>query len=234
MTDSPLVIAVDGPAGAGKSTVARIVADALGVPYIDTGAMYRAVTLAALSRGCDLDDEAAVGELAETIDLRLEASPSGTRVLLDGRDVTREIRSADVTTRVSHVAAHPRVRRRMVELQRELGAGGGVLEGRDIGSVVFPDAPFKFFLEASPEERARRRYGELVAQGAQVTREQVLADLVRRDREDSTRKEAPLVCPPDARVIDTHGLLPEEVAAEILRVVRPEGAAPVEDVADGL
>lgn len=218
---SAVIVAIDGPAGAGKSTVARLVADELGIPYIDTGAMYRTVTLAALSKKIDLSDEEAVGGLAERIDLKLEATTTGTRVLLDGWDVTREIRSANVTTAVSRVAAHARVRKRMVDLQRELGVTGGVLEGRDIGSVVFPDAPFKFFLEASPEERARRRHAELAGHGARVDLADVLTDLNRRDREDATRKEAPLVCPPDAVVIDTAGKLPEEVAAVILRVVLP-------------
>ncbi len=185
------VVAIDGPVGAGKTTIARAVADRLGVDYLDTGAMYRSLALAALRRGVD-PETAPVDELtAIAREARIEV---GARVLLDGVDVTAELRTPQVGRSVSAVASQPDVRSVLVERQREWARthGGGVIDGRDIGTVVFPDADLKVFLTASPEERARRRQDDETAD-----------DLARRDRLDSTRAASPLVAAPDARVIDT-------------------------------
>jgi cytidylate kinase len=201
---SDLVIAIDGPAGSGKSTVARAVAARLGWSFLDTGAMYRAVTWETLERGVDVHDAAAVAALAANV--RLTALP---RVTVNGRDVEDEIRSDDVNVAVSVVAANPDVRASMVERQREFAAAqplGTVVEGRDITTVVFPDAPVKVFLTASLEERARRRGGD---EGE--------ASVARRDEADSTRVASPLRQAEDALVLDTTGRNVEDVAEEIVR-----------------
>jgi CMP/dCMP kinase len=201
---SDLVIAIDGPAGSGKSTVARAVAELLGWSFLDTGAMYRAVTWEALERGIDVHDAAAVAALAA--DVRLTALP---RVTVNGRDVEDEIRSDGVNVAVSVVAANPEVRASMVERQREFAAAqplGTVVEGRDITTVVFPDAPVKIFLTASLEERARRRGGD---EGE--------ASVARRDEADSTRLASPLRQAEDALVLDTTGRDVEDVAQEIVQ-----------------
>jgi cytidylate kinase len=194
-------IAIDGPAGAGKSTVARAVAQHLGLDRLDTGAMYRSVAWAALQRHIDLDDQDALGHLAETI--RIEV---GERVVADGTDVTEAIRQPDVNRAVSVVAANPAVRAALVSRQRQwvLDHGGGVVEGRDIGSVVFPDADLKVFLTASPEERARRRS------------EEGPDGVARRDRLDSTRAASPLEVADGAQVVDTTGRPVDEVVKEVL------------------
>jgi cytidylate kinase len=199
------VIAIDGPAGSGKSTVARGVAAALGLAELDTGAMYRAVTLAALRGRVPLDDGPALGEVARTIELDI-----GDRIVLDGDDVSEEIRGAEVSGVVSVVAAHPEVRTEMVRRQRDwvAGHGGGVVEGRDIGTVVFPDAALKVFLTASEEERARRRKVEGSDEGA--------AALARRDRLDSTRAASPLKPADDAVVIDSTGRSAAAVVADVV------------------
>ncbi len=200
MTAGP-TIAIDGPAGAGKSTVARAVAQHLGLDRLDTGAMYRSVAWAALQRHIDLDDQAALARLAETI--RIEV---GERVVADGTDVTKFIRQPDVNRAVSVVAANPAVRAALVARQRQwvLDHGGGVVEGRDIGSVVFPDADLKVFLTASPEERARRRS------------EEGPDGVARRDRLDSTRAASPLEVADGAQVVDTTGRPVDEVVKEVL------------------
>ncbi|MBV8986362.1 MAG: (d)CMP kinase, partial [Acidimicrobiia bacterium] len=192
------VVAIDGPAGSGKSTVARAVAERLGVAYLDTGAMYRSVSFAALRDGVDPADGEALAKLAGNLDIGL-----GERVLVDGIDATAAIRGADVTAIVSTVSAHPAVRADMVRRQREWAAehGGGVAEGRDIGTVVFPDADVKVFLTASEEERARRRQRDDRAPDVNA----VAADLARRDALDSNRATSPLVAADDAVVIDTTG-----------------------------
>lgn len=199
-----LVVALDGPAGAGKSTVSRLLARRLGVPYLDTGAMYRCVTVAALRRGVDLADHAALGRLATGIALEITAE----RVLLDGDDVTTAIRSAEVNAAVSIVAAVPAVRAEMRAQQRRWAEreGGGVVEGRDIGSVVFPDATLKVYLTASPRERARRRAAEA---GGDV--EEIARSIAERDRIDSTRDDSPLVAADGSVIVETDGLTIGEV-----------------------
>ncbi len=212
-----LVIAIDGPAGAGKSTVARRVADSLGYRFLDTGALYRGVTLLALRAGFDPGDEDALSGLAESFEPALRVTERGVRLTLSGEDVSEEIRGPAVSKAVSTVAALPRVRAAMVPRQRAVADGGGVVaEGRDIGTVVFPDADVKIYLDAAPEERARRRALE---QGdADVAR--VLADLTDRDRKDSDRKVAPLRAADDALRVDTTGLSIDQVVERIVTAVR--------------
>jgi cytidylate kinase len=211
-----VIVAIDGPSGSGKSTVARGVADALGFDMLDTGAMYRAVTLAALERGVDADDAAGCAGIARKITLEV-----GDVVLLDGHDVTSAIRGPKVTATVSQVSAHPEVRHELVERQRAWVASrpGGVVEGRDIGTVVFPDATVKVFLTASDDERARRRQRDEHAADRSVDVDEVREDLVRRDRKDSDRKVSPLRPAVDALTIDTTGRSVENVVDEIVQVV---------------
>jgi len=203
------VIAIDGPAGSGKSTVARSVAAHLGLDYLDTGAMYRSVAFAVLRKGVDPSDFETVGELAVHVDIEM-----GERVLVDGVDATEAIRGLEVTSVVSAVAANPAVRKEMVRRQRAWvdARGGGVVEGRDIGSVVFPQAELKVFLTADPGERERRRRHE--ADGA--NQEALAADIARRDQLDSTRQASPLVIADGAVEIDTTGRGIEEVVADVL------------------
>lgn len=216
MTRRP-VIAIDGPAGAGKSTVARALARELGYVYLDTGAMYRALALRAREEGVDVTDPAAVERLAERTEIRLEPGPEGTRVLLDGRDVTALLRTPEVSAVVSQVAGHPGVRRRLAALQREMARRGGmVIEGRDVTTVVAPDAEHKFYLTAGFGERVRRRYRELREAGHAVTLRRVREDIARRDRLDTSRSEGPLRRAPDAVVIDTTRRTADEVVALIL------------------
>jgi CMP/dCMP kinase len=202
------IVAIDGPAGAGKSTVARRLADALGFVLVDTGALYRAIALAAKRTQVAWTEGPAVGELARSVvargGLRLERDPQqGVRVLLDGRDVTEEIRTPDVAMGASTVSAHKDVRDALLDLQRQAGREGGVvLEGRDIGTVVFPDAEAKFFLTARPEVRARRRFDELTAKGSSATLQETLEDVRRRDEQDTNRPIAPLRRADDALLVD--------------------------------
>jgi cytidylate kinase len=208
----PVVVAIDGPAGAGKSTVARSVAGRLGFLYIDTGAMYRAVALWALRAGVSPDDFHRLEQLAQQARIEFE----GDQVLLNGEDVTAAIREAPVSAAASKVAACGGVRRAMVEEQRRIAASrSSVMEGRDIGTVVFPDAQVKIFLDADPGERARRRAAETGADQRQVAHE-----MGERDRRDRTRAEAPLTQAPDAEYLDTSGLSPEQVEEAILKLVR--------------
>lgn len=206
------IVAIDGPAGAGKSTVARALAHRMGVQYLDTGAMYRAVTWLALRSGCDLSDDQAVGEVAEGCVLHVGLDD----VVVDGHDVTQEIRQSEVTKAVSIVAANPRVRTEMRRRQRQWGEarGGGVIEGRDIGTVVFPDAIAKLFLTANPRVRAERRVAEV---GGDV--DEIEAQIVERDRLDSTRSDSPLAESSDAIVIDTSDKSVGEVVDELVRLV---------------
>ena len=213
------VIAIDGPAGSGKSTVARAVASRLGLEYLDTGAMYRAVTFAALRRGIDPDDIEPVVKVARDLDLRM--SPDGA-VAVDGVDATIEIRGPEVTRAVSIVAANPGVRDEMRRRQREWATkrGGGVMEGRDIGTVVFPDAELKVYLDASPEVRASRRSKEV----SELAYETVAADLARRDALDQGRPNDPLREAHDAVVIDTSDLGVDEIVAAVLAHLEAEGS----------
>ncbi len=213
------VIAIDGPAGSGKSTVARAVAAQLGLHYLDTGAMYRAVAFAAIRRGVDPEDAATVAQLAEQLDLEVT---DGT-VMVDGVDAGIEIRSPEVTRAVSVVAANPAVRRELVARQREWAAAhdGGVVEGRDIGGVVFPDAPTKVYLTAADDERAGRRSKELL----DMHYDQVAADIARRDHVDSTRSASPLAVAPDAVTVDTTGRSVEDVVRAVLELARPSREA---------
>lgn len=215
-------IAIDGPAGAGKSTVARMVAERLDLLYIDTGAMYRAVALQALRDGLGLEDEAALGRLAERITIRLVINAGGLRVLLNEKDVTEEIRSPEVSRVVSLVAKVPAVRRRLVELQRAMALRGGVvMEGRDIGTVVLPEARVKIFLTASPEERASRRRKELAARGYYVDQQQMEEEIAERDRIDSSRETDPLTPAPDAEIIDCSSFSVEQVVNMIIARANP-------------
>lgn len=218
------VIAIDGPSGAGKSSVARDLAKKLGYRFIDTGAMYRAAALAAERAGVDPHDLAALERLFGAINLRQETVEGTVLTFLDGENVSAAIRTADMGLKASAVSALPQVRERLTALQRRMGAEGGVvMEGRDIGTVVFPDADFKFFLTASVEERARRRRDELVARGETVDPGRMLREIGERDRQDSTRALAPLRRPPDALEIDSTAKTLEQVVDEICKIVRSAG-----------
>jgi cytidylate kinase len=212
-----VVVAIDGPAGAGKSTIARRLAERLGFTYIDTGAMYRAVALWALRQKVDTGDMHRMEQLAMAADIVLAPG----RIRLNGEDVTEEIREPEVSSGASKVAVIPGVRRAMVAKQRAMGEHASVvMEGRDIGTVVFPDAEVKIFLDARPGERVRRRFEEGRAKGETISQEALAAQIAERDRRDSTRAEAPLTQAPDAVYLDSTGLSVEEVEEAILRIVR--------------
>jgi cytidylate kinase len=216
-----MIITIDGPAGSGKSTAARELAKAMGIAYLDTGATYRAVTLKALRAGVNLQDEAALLQVAAHTDLQLLPGAECTRVFMDGEDVTRPVRSAEVTDHAHYAARSQVVREVLVAVQRRLGAelGSFVSEGRDQGSVVFPGADFKFYLDASPEVRARRRFEEMSADGQLVTYEEILRAINERDGRDRSRAVAPLVVPPGATQIDTSGMNVSQMTAALLRRV---------------
>jgi len=220
---SKINVAIDGPAGAGKSTVAKMAAVELGLIYIDTGAMYRALTLQATREGIDLNDEQALTKLAAGTSIILDQNGS---ILLNGADVTEAIRHPDVSRCVSLVAKVPGVRKRLVELQREMAAGGNgvVMEGRDIGTVVLPGAKVKIFLTASPAERARRRREELAAKGILIDRRQMEKELNERDRIDSSREVDPLAPAPDAILVDCSTLAPEQVLG-IIKAAAAQGGS---------
>jgi CMP/dCMP kinase len=217
-----MIITIDGPAGSGKSTAARELARALGIAHLDTGATYRAVTLLAMRRGVDFTNESALAELARGMDIRMAPSAGRVGVLLDGQDVTDEIRTEAVSSNSRYAASSAVVRDVLVELQRRLGQqlGSFVTEGRDQGSVVFPEADIKFYLDATPAERARRRHEELQSHGQQADYETVLEAIVQRDRRDRSRTVGPLVVPDGATVIDTSDMEIPQVTQKLLDHVR--------------
>jgi cytidylate kinase len=219
---SRINIAIDGPAGSGKSTAAKNISRALGIIYLDTGAMYRAVALKAVRSGIDTKDEESLAALVKNIDIRVEYEENNQKILLDGEDVTGLIRTPEISIGASNVSTFPAVRIKMVELQRKIaGEHDVVMDGRDIGTFVLPNAKYKFYLTASIEERAKRRYRELKSSGASgITIEDVKNDIALRDRNDSSRAFAPLSKAQDAVEIDTTCLNPQEVAEKILSFVK--------------
>ena len=229
------VVTIDGPSAAGKSTTARAVAERLGVRVLDTGAFYRALALSVLRRRVPLEDAQRVAEVARASRIGFSGAPSGMHVFLDGEDVSSEIRTPEVSEAASRVAAVPDVRRLLVRWQREMAAAGPLVgEGRDLGTVVFPDAEVKLFLDADLETRARRRHHELAARGIPAALDAVREDLVRRDERDRTRTDSPLRPAEGATIVDTSGMDMESQVQAVLRVIRshprcpvaPAGAAP--------
>lgn len=223
MTGRPFIVAIDGPSGAGKSTVSRVLARRLGFSLVDTGAIYRSAALAGESEGVSLEDESRLIELLERMRLEFRLAGDENRVFLNGRDVSAAIRTPEVSMAASRISARPLVRKALLPLQRRLALEtkrGAVLEGRDIGTVVFPDADAKFFLDASPEVRARRRYEELFQKGVESSIAEVLADQTKRDRDDASRRVAPLRPAEDAIVLDSSLLPISEVVQAMERVVR--------------
>ena len=218
------IIAIDGPSGAGKSTVAKLLAKRLGYVVLDTGAMYRAVAFRAKQTGLCLEDEERLSRLASSLRVTFLTRNEELRVVCAGEDITEAIRSPDMSSLASDISKREGVRSALVRLQREMGrAGGVILEGRDIGTVVFPDADVKFYLDADAEERARRRYEELIGKGVKVTFQETLEDVIRRDRSDMTRAISPLRKAKDAVVIDSTHLSAEEVVEKMIRVIQQKG-----------
>jgi cytidylate kinase len=216
----PLIIAIDGPSGSGKSTLGRMLSRALNLLYIDTGSMYRAVALSVIENRIDADDREAVVKLAEKLDINLEGDCDSLKTLIGARDVSELIRTESVTAMSSIVSTIPGVRRAMVARQRELGKRGAVLNGRDITTVVFPDANYKFFLTADPAERAGRRYLEDQLKNSDTTFDETLTDMIERDRRDTTRADSPLKIAEDAIVIDSTGKSIEQTFQEMLSVIK--------------
>ncbi|MFC1800393.1 (d)CMP kinase [Candidatus Eisenbacteria bacterium] len=215
------VVTIDGPAGSGKSTTAKRVARKLGYTYLDTGAMYRAMTVKALKTGIDLGDPDALARQARETDIAIRPDPDGTRVILDGIDVTDEIRTPEVTQASSPVSAAEGVRKRMVELQRQVGEGGGIVaEGRDMGSVVFKDAEVKIYLDASLACRAARRKKELEAAGTLVDFDNMEKDIESRDAYDSSREHSPLVIPEGSIIVDTTDMTIEDQVDRVIQEVK--------------
>lgn len=218
-----MVITLDGPAGSGKSTVARILAGRLKLPYLNSGYIYRAITLGVLEAGGDFEDHDKVGALIRNLDLRFEQAPGGLRVFMAGRDVTPRLKDPDVTPQVYRIANDAFYRSLLVEIQRQSASPRGlVAEGRDMGTVIFPEAEYKFFLDASPEERARRQHRELTAAGHDKSYDELLGEIIARDQHDRERETAPLRVAPDARVVCTDGLSIEGVVETVLRHVSGE------------
>lgn len=218
-SDRKLIIAIDGPAGAGKSTIAARLARKLGYVNLESGAMYRALALKAIEKDISLDDEPALVKLAESVRIELQPTISGNRTLLDGQDVSSRIRERDVTEGASRVSVHPKVREWMVAHQRAMGSGGGVvMEGRDIGTKVFPDADLKIFLDADPVVREKRRMEQQKIRGEVAAG--VAAELRERDHRDRTRSISPLVAAADAIVIDSSAMSEDDVLAQVEKLVR--------------
>lgn len=223
---SALIVAIDGPSGVGKTTTSKLVARALSVPQIDTGAMYRAIAVAALRRNVSPDDHEQLASVAKTSEIDLRGTAEDARVFLNGEDVSTEIRSPEISMMASTISAVPAVRRILVQLQQELGRRrGGVLEGRDIGTKVFPETPHKFFLTADPHVRAVRRHRELESRGVEQPLETVLDEMKRRDQQDSSRADSPLTWDDSYRVIDTSQLSIDEVVATIVESVQAKERA---------
>ena len=215
-----MIIAIDGPAGSGKSTVAKLVAKRLGCIYLDTGAIYRSLGYLALKNGVDMENGPELARLASTMELQFSGDPTNQRVILNGEDVTEKIRTEEIGMAASKVSRHPEVRAALLQLQRDFAEKGClVAEGRDTGTVVFPNAHVKVFLTASPEVRARRRYNELLQKGVKISFEEVLESVKKRDAQDSSRKVAPLKPADDAVIIDTSHLSIDQVVERILELV---------------
>ena len=220
---SPLIIAIDGPSASGKSTLGRLLARALNLLYVDTGSMYRAVALAVIEERIDPSDGELVTKLAGKLEIDLEGDPDSLKVFLSGRDVSDLIRTEQVTEVSSVVSTIPGVRRAMVARQREIAKRGSVMNGRDIGTVVFPNADIKFYLTADAEERARRRFDEWREVDGTADYQEILTDLIERDRRDSTRADSPLKIAEDAIVIESTGKSIDEVFAEMMKTIEERG-----------
>ncbi len=216
------VIAIDGPAGSGKSTVAERLADELSTLYIDTGAMYRAVTFKALNENIDFDDKKSIEKLVDDIDISLEKTEQGLKVLLNGNDVTKKLRSSKVNKNISRIAKNKIVRKKMVQMQRQFGAKGAIVEGRDIGTVVFKKAYKKFYLDAHLDERIKRRLKQAKSKGRRVDEKTIKEEVINRDRSDRSRKIGPLRISPDSIYIDTTNLSIDEVVNKILNFIKNE------------
>lgn len=218
---NPTIVAIDGPSGVGKSSTSKAVARALGIPHIDTGAMYRAIAIKAIRTGVSLQDESALTSLSRDTRIRFQPTEGEARVFLDDEDVTEQIREPEVSLAASAVSAVPGVRKILVSLQQIMGKSeGGVLEGRDIGTKVFPDTYHKFFLTARPDVRGHRRYRQLLEKGFGGTPEQVLEEMLQRDAQDSNRAESPLTCDETYEVIDTSDLSLQQVVDAIVKGVQ--------------
>lgn len=217
------VIVIDGPAGAGKSTVARMLAARLGYRYLDTGALYRAVALAAYRKEIVLDETDRVERLCREVTIQIEEGNDHQHVYLDGDDVTDAIRTPEMSMMASRISQQHGVRKAMLRLQRELGRSGVVAEGRDMGTIVFPEADVKFFLDADPDERGARRHRELVSKGFAASLSHITEETARRDEEDRRRDIAPLRQGPDAIYIDSTHMTPDEVVASMMKYIRAKG-----------
>jgi cytidylate kinase len=225
-----MIVTIDGPAGAGKSTVSRQLARRLGLSYLNSGYIYRLVTVLVLEKGGGFEDRALIKSIIENLDLEfVEGGPDedgGTRVISGGRDLTSRLKDPEVTAQVYHIANDPEYRALLVELQRRFGSPGVVAEGRDMGTVIFPEAEHKFFLDASPEERARRQHRELEARGRAPSYEELLASVKARDLHDTSRRHAPLKVAEGARVLSTDGLTPEQVVDLLLAEIEEKERLP--------
>lgn len=215
-----MVLTIDGPAGAGKSTVARMLARRLSLVYLDTGALYRAVAFRAIEDGLSLDDETALGNLCEKITIEILTDDETMRVMVDGEDISGKIRTEEVSLAASKVSAYPTVRKALLHFQRAIGERGGIVaEGRDMGTVVFPDADFKFFLDADMAERAKRRYHELRDRSEKVDLASLQKDIMCRDRQDREREIAPLIPAPEAIIIDSTDIPVQRVVEKLVRAI---------------